>query len=175
MDGETVGDRAHNRRQRAQQVGCDPGLDGRGVDRQRLRRGQLGRREGGFAPHLVEYRLEFGVEVVEGRLGLLERDVAPPHQRLGVELAHRALGFDALVHEWLGVARVVALVVPVLAVADEIDDHVLVEGLAEGEGESGGANARLGVVSVDVEDGRLDHLGHVSRVHRRAGRRRAPS
>ena len=101
----------------------------------RRRAARSGRR--GLGPHLVERRLQPGVEVVERLLGLLERDVAPAHQRLGVELAHRALGVDALVHERLGVARVVALVVAVAAVADEVDDHVLVE-------RSGGSRRRAG-------------------------------
>ena len=47
---------------------------------------------GALGPHLVEGRLQLGVEVVERLLGLLHGDVAPADQRLGVELAHRALG-----------------------------------------------------------------------------------
>ena len=70
-------------------------------------------RQRGLLAHLVEDGLQPAVEVVECELGLLERDVAPAHQRLGVELAHRALGLDPLVHQRLGVARVVALVVAV--------------------------------------------------------------
>src|SRR3712207_7071906 len=48
---------------------------------------------------LVEGGLQPGLEVVEGLLGLLEGDVAPAHEGLGVELAHRAPGLDALVHQ----------------------------------------------------------------------------
>ena len=79
----------------------------------------------------VERRLQAGAEVVERLLGLVERDVAALDERLGVELADRAAGVDALVHERLRVARVVALVVAVAAVADHVDDDVLVERLAE--------------------------------------------
>ena len=111
-----------------------------------------GRRALGLGPRLVEGGLEPGREVVERLLGLLQRDVAPAHQRLGVELAHRALGVDELVHQGLGVARVVPLVVAVPAVADHVDDDVLVERLAEAEGQPGGPGAGLGVVAVDVED-----------------------
>ena len=57
------------------------------------------------------------------------RDVAPLDERLGVELADRAPGVDALVHQRLRVARVVALVVAVAPVADHVDDDVLVEPL----------------------------------------------
>ena len=59
------------------------------------------------------------------------------------------------------------------AVADEVDDDVLVERLAVLEGEPGHADAGLGVVAVDVEDRRLDHPRHVGGVERgarRAGR-----
>ena len=127
------------------------------------------RRGVGLGPGLVEGRLQAGREVVERLLGLLEGDVAPAHQRLGVELAHRALGVDELVHQGLGVARVVPLVVAVAPVADHVDDHVLVERLAEAEGQPGRPHAGLGVVAVDVEDRGLHHLGHVGRVDRRCG------
>ena len=100
-------------------------------------------------------------------------DVAALDQRLGVELAHRAALVDRLVHQRLGVARVVALVVAVAPVADHVDDDVLVEPLAVREREPGDAHARLGVVAVHVEDRRLDHLGDVGGVHRRAGGLRA--
>ena len=118
--------------------------------------------------HLVEDRLELLVEVLERLLGLLHGEVAAADEGLGVELAHGALGVDHAVHERLGVARVVALVVPVAPVADEVDDDVGAERLAELEGEPHRARARLGVVAVHVEDRRLDHLGDVGRVERRA-------
>ena len=105
-----------------------------------------------------------------GPFGLLDGDVAASHQGLGVELAHRPLVVDDGVHPRLGVARVVALVVAVAAVAHKVDHHVLVERLAETERQAGGPHARFGVVAVDVEHGRLDHLGHVGRVQRGARR-----
>ena len=76
---------------------------------------------------------------------------------------------DLLVHERLGVARVVALVVAVQPVADHVDDDVLVELLAEGDGEPPDADTGLGVVAVHVEDRRLHHLRDVGRVDRRPG------
>ena len=103
-------------------------------------------------------------------LGLLEGDVAPLHQRLGVELADASAAASMrLVHERLRVARVVALVVTVAPVADHVDHDVLVERLAVLVGQPGHAHARLGVVAVHVEDRRLDHLGDVGGVLRRAG------
>ena len=123
--------------------------------------------------HLVECRLETGVEIVQGLLRLVERDVTSTNERLGVELADRAHRVDLAVHQRLGVARVVTLVVAVTAVADQIDHHVLVEPLPEGEGQTRGADAGLGIVAVHVEDRRLDHLGHVGRVVARPCRRGA--
>jgi hypothetical protein len=92
--------------------------------------------------------------------------VAALHQGLDVELAHAAPLGDGLVHQRLGVAGVVAFVVAVAAVADHVDDHVLVEPLAVLEGQLGHPHAGLGVVAVHVEDGRLHRLGHIAAVQR---------
>ena len=110
--------------------------------------------------------------VAQDLLGLLDRDVATTDERLGVELAHRALLLDEVVHERLGVRRVVALVVTAPAVADQVDDDVLVERLAVLERQPGHPDAGLGVVAVHVEDRRLHHPGDVGAVERRARRGR---
>jgi hypothetical protein len=60
--------------------------------------------------------------------------------------------------------------VPAAAVTHHVDDDVLLELLAELEGELGHPDAGLGVVTVDVEDRRLDHPGDVGGVDRRARR-----
>ena len=83
-------------------------------------------------------------------------------------LAHGALGVDELIHERLSERGIVCLVVPATTVGDEIDHDVLVEGLTELEGQSCHAHDGLGVIAVDVEDGRLDHARHVGRVDARA-------
>ena len=120
-------------------------------------------------PRLVEGDLQLALEVGERLLGLVERDVAALDERLDVQLAHAAVLGDRLVHQRLRVARVVALVVPVAAVAPHVDDDVLVEPLAVLERQPGHPDARLGVVAVDVEDRRLHRLGDVAAVERRAG------
>ena len=121
---------------------------------------------------LGEHPLELRLVVLQRLLGLVERDVAAADERLGVELAHRALGLDEVVHQRLRHRGVVALVVTAAAVADHVDDDVAVELLAVLERELGDAHARLGVVPVDVEDRHLQALGHVGAVLRRARRRR---
>src|SRR5262245_43248662 len=139
----------------------DPGLLG-----QRL--GDTGELPGLGLAGLHEDLLELLLVVAQCLLRLVERDVAAADQRLGVELANRALGVDEVVHHRLGHRRVVALVVAASPVADHVDDDVLVERLAELECQPGHPYARLRVVAVDVEDGRLDHPGDVGGVHRRA-------
>ncbi len=121
---------------------------------------------------LGEHPLELLLVVAQHLLGLLDRDVATADQGLGVELAHRALLLDEVVHQRLRVRRVVALVVTAAAVADEVDDDVLLERLAVLEREPGDPDARLGVVAVHVEDRRLHHPGDVGAVERRARRGR---
>jgi hypothetical protein len=109
-----------------------------------------------------------GGEVVQRLLRLVDGEVAPGDELLGVQLAHAAALLDRRVHDRLRVAGVVALVVAVAPVADHVDDDVLGEGLPECEGELHHAHARLRVVAVDMEDRCLDGLGHVGRVLARA-------
>ena len=118
---------------------------------------------------LVEGDLQLVVEVDERLLGLLQRDVAALDERLDVQLADAAPFGDRPVHQRLCVARVVAFVVTVTAVAHHVDHDVLVERLAVLPRQLGDLHAGLGVVAVDVEDRRLDGLGHVGAVQRRAG------
>ena len=77
--------------------------------------------------NLVEHPLQLALVVAQRVLGLLHRDVAAADQRFGVGLADAALGVDDVVHRRLGHRRVVALVVPAAAVAQHVDDDVLLE------------------------------------------------
>jgi hypothetical protein len=64
--------------------------------------------------------------------------------------------------------RLVGLVVAMPAVADEVDDHVLGEALAEVVRKLGDERHRFRVVAVHMQHRCADHLGHVSAVQRRA-------
>ena len=75
---------------------------------------------------------------------------------------------DRLVHQRLGERRLVALVVAVAAVAEHVDDDRLLEFLPELGRDLGGEHHGFRIVAVDVEDRRLDHLGDVGRIRRRA-------
>ena len=76
---------------------------------------------------------------------------------------------DLLVHQRLRQARRVLLVVAELAEADDVDHHVLVELLAVVQRQLGAQHHGLGVVAVDVQHRRFDHLDHVGAVQRGAG------
>ena len=114
--------------------------------------------------------LELGVELL-AELRLLRLDLVRGHhalgdELLGIDLQGRAMAADGLVHQGLGEARLVALVMAEAAIAEHVDDDRLVELLPELHRHLGGEGHGLGVVAVDVEDRRLDHLGHVGRIGR---------
>ena len=75
---------------------------------------------------------------------------------------------DLLVHQRLGERRLVAFVVAEAPVAEHVDDDRLLEFLPELGRDLGGVDHRFGIVAVHVEDRRLDHLGDVGRIRRRA-------
>ena len=75
---------------------------------------------------------------------------------------------DLLVHQRLGERRLVALVVAEAAIAEHVDHDRLLELLPELGRDLGGEDHRFGIVAVHVEDRRLDHLGDVGRIGRRA-------
>ncbi len=75
---------------------------------------------------------------------------------------------DPLVHQGLGVARLVALVVAEAPVPDEVDDDVVMESLTESHRQPSRGDRGLGVVSVHVDDRPVEALGQVGGVARRA-------
>ena len=93
---------------------------------------------------------------------------AAADQGLGVALSHRRGVADLLVEKRLGEGGLVALVVAVLAIADEVDHDVVAESLAVGHREPNTMDRGLGILGVHVEDRYLDHLGDVAAVERRA-------
>jgi hypothetical protein len=87
---------------------------------------------------------------------------------LAVDRSQRRVRLDLPVEDRLRERRVVPFVVAVPPVADQVDDHVLLEALPELDRQPRRVDAGLGIVRVHVEDRRLDHLGHVARVLREA-------
>ena len=95
---------------------------------------------------------------------LLLRQHSSLDQRAGVQLAHRGQALDPLVHLRLRVGGLVAFVVPVAPVADQVDQHVLVEAVPVRHGEPHRREAGLGVVGVDVDDRDVEALGQIGGV-----------
>jgi hypothetical protein len=71
---------------------------------------------------------------------------------------------DDLVHQRLRDHRLVLLVVAELAEADDVDDDILLEGLAELDAKLGNQRHRFRIVAIDVEDRRIGHLEDVGAV-----------
>ena len=115
-----------------------------------------------------ELLVEMGAEPRLHRLDVLLGDHAFFDQPLGVDFHGTRVRSDGAVHERLGESRLVRFVVAVLAVAKHVDHDRLLELLPELRGDLGDVHHGLGVVAVDVEDGRFDHLGHVRAIGRRA-------
>jgi len=76
-------------------------------------------------------------------------------------LKRRGLRRHLLVHQWLGEARLIKLIVAVFAVTDQVDDNVRLELGSPVGGESAGKHNRLDVICVDVQDRRVDKLGQI--------------
>jgi hypothetical protein len=105
--------------------------------------------------------LEAALEVGMRGFVLFLSDVAATHERLGVQVSNRSLGFDEVVHERLRHRRVVALVVTTTAVAHEVDNDVAMELLPVRECELRDAHDGFWVIPVDVEDRGLNSLGNI--------------
>jgi hypothetical protein len=101
-------------------------------------------------------------------LALLQRHDALFGEALGIDVDHRRMRLDRLVHQRLREHRLVGLVVAVAPVAEHVDDDRLLELLPELGGDLGDMHDGFGIVAVHVEDGRLDHARHVRAIRRRA-------
>jgi hypothetical protein len=80
---------------------------------------------------------------------------------LRVELVERRVVFDGGIAAGLGDGGVVDLAVAVAAIAEEVDDDIGVEAMAEFRSDSRDADDCVGVLGIDVEDGNWEALGDV--------------
>ena len=85
----------------------------------------------GFGLDLVDGLLELLLELAGDGLGLGDGEVAHHDEVFGVDGGQGGPAVDLAVHDRLGVAGLVALIVPMPAVAEQVDDHVALELLAE--------------------------------------------
>ncbi len=173
MDGEALLHRHELAVESAQALGVDGGDDVRRAARRRA--GLLLRRLGERLAQAVVRGAELGHRLRLHLLRLLGRHLAGGDSRSAKLLPHRGLLVDRVRHERLRVRGLVLLVVAEAAVADEVDDDVVPEALAEGHREPRGRDGGLGIVGVHVDDRRVEALREVARVAGGAAFRRDPS
>ena len=116
----------------------------------------------------LEILLQAAAEVAPDAIGLLRGHYPLADKPARIDLLGRRVAGDLAVHQWLGEGGLVGFVVAVAAITEQVDDDVLLEGLPVLDGEPGDVDHRLGVVAVDVEDRRLDHLRDVRGIGRGA-------
>ena len=171
VDVEAVGDRQQLLAEHLETVECDRGLDlGRGRAIELVLAGRVIDALGAGDP-LLELLVLIGQHLPDriGHLGrLLLGDDSLLDQQAREQLPDRRVLLDRLVHLGLRVCRLVGLVVAEAAVADQVDQHVVAELLAERERESHGGDAGGDVVGVDVDDRNVEALRQVRRPGRRA-------
>ena len=102
------------------------------------------------------------------RFGLVGCHHARVDETLGIKRPASRMLVDLLVHQRLGNHRFVGFVVALPPEADQVDEHILVKLLAELGRHFDREQTSFGIVAVDVENGRLDHLGYVGAIKRSA-------
>jgi hypothetical protein len=106
--------------------------------------------------------------ILHHRIGVLLGEDAVGDQAVGIDGPRGRVSADLFVHHRLGHRGLVRLVVTETPVTDQVDDDVLVELVAEVQRHARDEDDRLRIVAVDVEDRRLNHLGHIGAVERGA-------
>ena len=80
------------------------------------------------------------------------------HHLFAVARADGVLGPNLLIHQGLGLRRLLGFVVPASPITYEIDYYILTELHPIVRGKLGRKNYRLRIIPIDMEDGRLNHL-----------------
>ena len=118
-------------------------------------------------------RLEALLQVVEPLVqhgvGPIGRDRAACFERASPNLPDRRLRGDLAVHHRLRERRLVAFVMPVPPVADQVDEEIALELFAIAERQPGRGDAGLRIVGVDVHDRNLERARQPARVERAVG------
>ena len=114
--------------------------------------------------HPIEGLLQARAVIVEDLLGFRRLHFATAEQLFGVELTNRAFPLDLAVQQRLRVRRLIPLIVPMHPVRQQINDDVFVEDLPEVQRQPHDADARLRIITINMEDGCLDHPSDVRRI-----------
>ena len=76
---------------------------------------------------------------------------------------------DFLVHRWLGNRRFIAFIVATTSIANDVYDDILLKLHSIINGQLGNKNDGFRVITIDMENGRLNHLGDLSTISGRTG------
>ena len=90
-------------------------------------------------------------------------------QALGIQFTGSALLGDLLIHQWLSTVWLVGLVVTATAVAEQVDHDVTLELHAVVDSQLGHEQYGFRIITIDMEDRRLNHFRDVSAVLGRTG------
>ncbi len=88
-------------------------------------------------------------------------------QTVGIDFTRRRVFFDFLVHQRLGRTWLIRLVVTMTAIADQIDKHITLKGVAIVERQTGHKRDRFRIVSIDVENRCQHHFADIGAVRGR--------
>jgi hypothetical protein len=153
--------------QGAQLVERHAGLDARrGAGRRRL---GLRLDEVLFGLQGVERRLELAGVLLVQRFDRVLGHVATLDQGARPDLADRRVRGDRGIHQWLRERGFIPFVVPVPAVADQIDQKIALELRAVGNRQTRHLDARFRVVGVDVDDRDLESAREAAGIRRAVG------
>src|SRR5690606_11700051 len=122
--------------------------------------------------HLFDSALAFFHELtirLDHVVGLVRAQDALRHQLFGVQLAGTRMLTDALVHQRLRQRGSVLFVMAQFAEANDINHDVVLELAAIIKRQLRNVHDSFGIVAVDVEHRRFDHLDHVGTVQCRTG------
>ncbi len=152
-----------------QSAGCPQACHvDRGLDRLPIRAQVLAPIHGIFIADEAERGARLGFALVETRAVLIHHgggvggaEHAFGRELLRIQLPGRGFLANDLIHERLGRRRFVGLVVAVPPITDQIDHHILVEFHPVLESEADDEADGFGIVRVDVQNRRFDHLGDV--------------
>ena len=90
-------------------------------------------------------------------------------QLLRVNVQDIGMFLDNAVHNRLGEHGLIDLIMPMFPVPNQINYDILVERSPVLGGDAAHVNDSFGIISVDMENGGVDHATHVSAVRRGSG------
>ncbi|MNZ68409.1 hypothetical protein D3C78_866740 [compost metagenome] len=99
--------------------------------------------------------------------GIFQRRGFFRFQFVSVNLTRRRMLFDFLIHQRLGCTRLVRFVMAMTAIAEQVDEHIAFERIAEVQRQTGYESDRFRIIRINVEDGCLHHFTDIGTVRAR--------